>query len=418
MSVLRISNGLLGLVLGCVFTTAAPSIAAAYCGPDKLGTSRTMKVSTSKFRTIVGHEKSFGLRHKEVILTFDDGPIAGITSRILKSLSDECVKATFFYVGRMAKFQPRLVRKVVSQGHTLGHHTHAHNRLVAYSSSQVEKHVSRGISTIEKIAYGQSGSTPRVPFFRYPYLARNNRTDAILRRKGLIAFDANIDSLDWKNVSADAVHNRIMRRLRKEGKGIVLMHDIQKRTAKMLPRLLRSLKREGYKIVHVVPSTSPSRKPDPIVVASLDQDAEPALKLPKDGIEVKLRPVKSLPQNTRAPRVVATLNTKPTKDSSVIELAALPNGVTAPAAPQKAIVETPVEVASLSDDQLIKPRTVKKKVKKKAKKSRVSRPKTIAGGSKISKRKKARKVVRRKKRKTTKVASAKWKLRRSQWILR
>ncbi len=416
MSVLRISNGLLGLVLSCVFATAAPSVASAYCGPDKLGTSRTMKVSTSKFRTIVGHEKSFGLRHKEVILTFDDGPIAGVTSRILKTLSDECVKATFFYVGRMAKSQPRLVRKVVSQGHTLGHHTHAHNRLVAYSSAQVERHVTRGISTIEKIAYGQSGATPRVPFFRYPYLARNNRTDAILRRKGLIAFDANIDSLDWKKVSGDAVHNRIMRRLRQEGKGIVLMHDIQKRTASMLPRLLRSLKREGYKIVHVVPSTSPAPKPDPIVVASLDEREETALNLPKQGIELKLRPVRSMPQNKRAPRQVASLSTVRSQDSSLIELPALPKDVTAPPAKAAEKVETPVIVASLSEDQLIKPR--KKLRKKKAKKSRKQRLKVVAGGRKVSKRKKARKTVRRKKRQNTRVASAKWKLRRSQWILR
>lgn len=413
MSILRISNGLLGLVFGCVFSTATPSIAAAYCGPDKLGTSRTMKVSASKFRTIVGHEKSFGLRHKEVVLTFDDGPIAGVTSRILKTLSDECVKATFFYVGRMAKSQPRLVRKVVSQGHTLGHHTHAHNRLVAYSSSQVERHVTRGISTIEKIAYGQTGATPRVPFFRYPYLARNKRTDDILRRKGLIAFDANIDSLDWKKVSGDAVHNRIMRRLRQEGKGIVLMHDIQKRTASMLPRLLRSMKREGYKIVHVVPSTSPAPKPDPIVVASLDQPEEIALDLPKKSIELKLRPVGSMPQNKRAPVQVAALSTKPSNESSVVELATLPDNVTAPPVTVSSKVTTPAVVAALSEDQLSKPR---KKLRQK--KTRKRGLKIVAGGSKTTKRKKPRKTVRRKKRQSIRVASTRWKLRRSQWILR
>ncbi len=372
-----------------------------------------MKVSASKFRTIVGHEKSFGLRHKEVVLTFDDGPIAGVTSRILKTLSDECVKATFFYVGRMAKSQPRLVRKVVSQGHTLGHHTHAHNRLVAYSSSQVERHVTRGISTIEKIAYGQTGATPRVPFFRYPYLARNKRTDDILRRKGLIAFDANIDSLDWKKVSGDAVHNRIMRRLRQEGKGIVLMHDIQKRTASMLPRLLRSMKREGYKIVHVVPSTSPAPKPDPIVVASLDQPEEIALDLPKKSIELKLRPVGSMPQNKRAPVQVAALSTKPSNESSVVELATLPDNVTAPPVTVSSKVTTPAVVAALSEDQLSKPR---KKLRQK--KTRKRGLKIVAGGSKTTKRKKPRKTVRRKKRQSIRVASTRWKLRRSQWILR
>jgi len=212
----------------------------------------------------------------------------------------------------------------------------------------------------------------------------------------LIAFDANIDSLDWKKVSADAVHNRIMRRLRQEGKGIVLMHDIQRRTASMLPRLLRSLKREGYKIVHVVPSRNRAPVRDPIVVASLEQPKavvsveqpkKVALKSPKKDIELELSPAKSLPKNVTPPPAVA----------------------------KSEKVEVPVVIASLSEDQLTKPRI---KTPKKKKKIRKSRLKVIAGGKRISKRKKAVKTVRRKKRKSVKVASSGWKLRRSQWIMR
>ena len=92
-----------------------------------------LEIDPKKHRTINGKEASLGLKHKEVILTFDDGPIKGNTTRILKSLKEECVKATFFYVGTMARAYPTLVRKVVREGHTLAHHTHSHNRLPNYS---------------------------------------------------------------------------------------------------------------------------------------------------------------------------------------------------------------------------------------------------------------------------------------------
>ena len=267
--VLRIIvDGLFGLVLACLSVTTA----AAACGPGALGTSRTITLDATKYRHFRGNEKTLGLRDKEVILTFDDGPIAGKTSRILKALKEECVKATFFYVGRMAKFQPGLVRRVVAEGHTLAHHTHNHNRLPNYSKKRAAKLIDKGISTLQKIAYGDDTSVPRVPFFRYPYLARTNQTDRILARKGLIAFDANIDSQDWKSRSPGKVHNRIMRRLRKERRGIVLMHDIHGRTAKMLPRLLDSLNSEGFKIVHMVPKGQATPAEGPLLMAAAGEE--------------------------------------------------------------------------------------------------------------------------------------------------
>ncbi len=265
-------------LLGLFFTLISHTVYAA-CGPNALGTHRTIEIDARDHKRIIGKERSLGLRDKEVILTFDDGPIAGKTARILKALRKECVKATFFAVAKMAKYQPKLLRRIVRDGHTLAHHTYNHNRLPAYSTRKAEALVDRGINMVEKIAYGKANKTPRVPFFRYPYLSRTNATNRMMARKGLIIFDANIDAADWKRVSANTVHNRIMRRLRSERKGIILMHDIQSRTARMLPRLLRSLKAEGYKVVHVVPRRAPALKPKPtkpkipVVVASAKKEA-------------------------------------------------------------------------------------------------------------------------------------------------
>ncbi|NKB52991.1 MAG: polysaccharide deacetylase family protein [Rhizobiaceae bacterium] len=178
--------------MGIGLVLSIPGLASAKCAPDALGTARTIVLDPKKHRAVSGKETGLGLRHKEVILTFDDGPIAGKTPRILKALKKECVKATFFYVGTMARAYPKLVRKVVNQGHTLAHHTHSHNRLPNYSSAKASRLIDKGISSLQKIAYSDASTTPRTPFFRYPYLARSKRTDRMLAKKGMIAFGAEI----------------------------------------------------------------------------------------------------------------------------------------------------------------------------------------------------------------------------------
>jgi len=182
----------------------------AACGPEALGTHRTIELSPSNHNFIVGREKSFGLKPGEVVLTFDDGPLPGTTPRILTALKEQCVKATFFAVGHMAKTYPKLLRRVGRDGHTIAHHTHRHDRLPKFSIKKAESLIDQGTRTLQKVAYGQVFDEVKVPFFRYPYLAKTAQTDKMLKRKGLIAFGANIDSRDWKKVSPNAVHDKIM----------------------------------------------------------------------------------------------------------------------------------------------------------------------------------------------------------------
>ncbi|MEM8750710.1 MAG: polysaccharide deacetylase family protein [Pseudomonadota bacterium] len=389
-------------------------------------------MSPKRFDQVEGHERKFGLRAKEVILTFDDGPIAGKTSRILDTLKKECVKATFFYVGRMARAYPRLVRRVVAEGHTLAHHTDAHNRLPAYSSAKVSALIDKGARTLEKIAYGEALKERRVPFFRYPYLAQSARTDAIVKRKGLVAFGANIDSLDWKRVNAQSVHNRIMRRLRQEGKGIILMHDIQGRTAKMLPGLLRTLKKEGYRVVHMVPPRGGQPAPDPVVVASVDTTpAKPANGQVVDKARPPKEPVKAAKPALRkqddliaiaeaevakaaeARRKAASLQT--TSDVTTVTAATVPARALSPNIKPKPVKRSSIEVAALAPAS--EPKTTKVKALKKKKTTRV---KVVAGSTtKARKRKTTRRKTAQGKAKAKNLIVARgWKLRRSQWIIR
>jgi len=409
--VLRIYSCLLGIALTFALSgapaTSALAAAAALpskpgahhpkatgCGPERLGTSRTIVLDAAKHRYLTGKEPALGLRDKEVILTFDDGPIAGKTTRILKSLKHECVKATFFYVGKMARAYPKLVRKVINQGHTLAHHTHDHNRLPSYSTTKASLLIDKGVSRLQKIAYGDDSSTPRTPFFRYPYLARTNRTDKILAKKGMIAFGANIDALDWKQNSPAKVHDRIMRRLRKQGRGIILMHDIQGRTAKMLPRLLRSLNDEGYRVVHIVAKGQARPEEKPVVVAALESDANnaPITKVAKAPVKL----------GTSKERISEKLSAQ---IKSRLQF------------PEPPMLNEPALKTAKQDRYVYRADPMESRLKPAKKKPSV----------KAVKRRKRYKVARAKLRTGFQLATAKrhktvkmgsWKLRRSQWILR
>ncbi len=399
----------LDLLPGFVAAATLSAQAAYACSPDALGTTRTIKLDPAKVKAVAGLEKSLGLKHKEVILTFDDGPIPGRTSAILKALDKECVKATFFYVGKMARAYPRLVRKVVSRGHTLGHHTWSHERLPKYKIEAAAKAIEKGIATVEKAAYGQYDGAPRVPFFRYPYLASNPAVRKLARDRGLITFDANIDSRDWKKVSADAVHDRIMKRLKQDGRGIVLMHDIQNRTVKMLPRLLRSLNDAGYKVAHVVPAKRGTKPADPIVVAS----ALPPVTKPTPRSVVAVDQIKLDEIVTAATQALET----PVRWRAKDEIANLPSistasvRTTAPPLPAGKAVSLNRELARAQEAQL-RPRRISASVVSLGARpiERVvlgtpERPTTLG------------KTPVHKKRQMASLAAS-WKLRRSQWIIR
>lgn len=261
---------------------------AAYCGPDALGTSRTIEIDPAIGQFFKGRERALGLRDKEVILTFDDGPMRRTTAPILDALAAECTKATFFAVGTMLAAYPTLAQRIVRDGHTLAHHTHHHERLTAYSVASARRIVERAKERVEKVSQDTLGEKQTMTFFRYPYLAHNRSLDRMIAARGLIAFGANIDALDWKKVSPQEVHDRVMRVLRRERKGIILLHDIQMRTAKALPRILRSLKAEGFRVVHIVPghSQGPGRG-----VPALAEDAPMQIALAEDRSQRSLRPV-------------------------------------------------------------------------------------------------------------------------------
>ena len=225
----------------------------AACSGDALGVSRTMEIDATPGIRLgsMQYGRRLPLRRKEVVLTFDDGPLSGATDRVLDALAEECVKATFFMVGTMARAFPALAREVEAAGHTIGTHSYSHPRhMKNLAVAAAERNIDRGFAAVAA-ALGEDAEP--APFFRFPGLSRNSALDAYLVARGIAVFSADIVGDDWRGISSSQILSRVLSRLERQGSGIILLHDIQRKTAYMLPLLLDELKARGYKIVHLVP---------------------------------------------------------------------------------------------------------------------------------------------------------------------
>ena len=252
------------VVAGCAFV--APAGAAECPGnPLALGVSRTIVVDPREHPRIgtMQYEETLPLKDKELVLTFDDGPIPPYTSRILDILASECVKATYFLVGQMARAYPQWVRRIQDAGHTIGTHTQNHpNRgLRDISFDRGLREINEGISSA---ANALGGADALAPFFRYSGFGSTPESEVYLAGRGIQVWGADFPADDWKRIGDKEIVRRAMQRLAAKGKGILLLHDIHPATVLALPQLFRELKAGGYHIVHVVPAGSGQPKTETV----------------------------------------------------------------------------------------------------------------------------------------------------------
>jgi len=222
--------------------------------PEALGLSRIVEIDTMGGPGFgFEHFKQYDfLRDKEVVLTFDDGPWPGNTPAVLKALTDNCAKATFFEIGEHAMWHPEIAKQVAAAGMTIGSHTWSHKDLAKnpYASDldQAKAEIEMGVSALHVAVDG-----PIAPFFRFPSLQHTPVLLSYLGERNIASFSTDIDSFDFKMRRPEQVIQSVMAKLQKRGKGIILMHDFRPATAEAMPELLRQLKAGGYKVVHMVP---------------------------------------------------------------------------------------------------------------------------------------------------------------------
>ena len=231
-------------------TTAATGTLTSSCGsrPDALSVSRVVEIDTTNgpgfgFENFKAHDF---LREHEVVLTFDDGPWPRNTVAILKALADQCTKAMFFPVGKHVMWHPGLLKQVAAAEHTIGSHSWSHANLSKLSIDKAKDEFEKGASAV-RAALGVPGAS----FFRFPGLRHPPEMVSYLGTRNIGIFSIDIDSFDFKIRKPEQVVASVMTKLKKQGKGIILLHDIQHSTVVALPELLVQLKAGGYKVVHV-----------------------------------------------------------------------------------------------------------------------------------------------------------------------
>ena len=176
----------------------------------------------------------------KVALTFDDGPSAAATAKILDLLERYQVKATFFVLGNMAEALPELLKRQVALGCEIGNHTQGHKYLTKLSVTDMRYQ----IDTVNNHVEAVTGVRPRL--LRPPYGAKK---DYVRAEAGMPLMLWNIDTEDWKHRNAqktiDAVLNFV-----KDG-DVILMHDLYATTAEACETIIPELINRGFELVTV-----------------------------------------------------------------------------------------------------------------------------------------------------------------------
>lgn len=181
---------------------------------------------------------------KVIAITFDDGPHGVNTPRLLDMLKKRNVKATFYVVGNMVKYNPQLLRRMIAEGHEIGNHTVTHGTLSKMSDTALRKELQDAHDMIVK----ETGIAPRS--MRPPGGAiKNDQKKLMLKEFGYPTILWSVDPEDWKKPGASVVTSRLVNGA-KPG-GILLVHDLHASTVDAMPSTLDQLLAQGYRFVTV-----------------------------------------------------------------------------------------------------------------------------------------------------------------------
>lgn len=204
----------------------------------------TFHRNSALFGSVLGSLRS---AERDVALTFDDGPNADATPRILDTLAAEQVPATFFVLGRHAERWPELVRRAAADGHQLGNHGYYHRRLHWRGPGYVRRDLELGANAIEHAA----GTRPR--FFRAPHGFRTPWVTPIARQLGQRTVGWSLGVWDSARPGVEEIARRVLAGVRPGC--ILLLHDgdgydaagDRLQTARALPLIIAGLRRRGYR---------------------------------------------------------------------------------------------------------------------------------------------------------------------------
>jgi peptidoglycan/xylan/chitin deacetylase (PgdA/CDA1 family) len=179
-----------------------------------------------------------------IAMTFDDGPSATLTPKLLDLLAAHHVKATFFVIGENVAEYPDIVARAAREGHEIASHSWSHPNLAKMSDEGVRRQLRQTDEAIKNA----TGTRPTL--FRPPYGSITEREKRWIHDEfgyQIILWD--VDPYDWKRPGPAVVRNRILQETRPGS--IVLSHDIHPGTIEAMPSTFDALEAKGFKFVTV-----------------------------------------------------------------------------------------------------------------------------------------------------------------------
>src|SRR5215831_12002338 len=239
---------LAGLIATLAFATGKES-------PTQSSEKRERPVATEDSITF----SSVHVDEPYIALTFDDGPSATLTPKLLDLLAAHHIKATFFVIGENVAEHPEIVARAAREGHEIANHSWSHPNFAKMSDESVRRQLQQTDDAIK------SATGKRPTLLRPPYGSITARQKRWIHNEfgyGIILWD--VDPYDWKRPGPAVVRSRI---LKETGPGsIVLSHDIHPGTIEAMPSTFDELEAKGFKFVTVselirMPAARPSHPP-------------------------------------------------------------------------------------------------------------------------------------------------------------
>lgn len=179
----------------------------------------------------------------QIALTFDAAWGCERTPKLLDAFDEYGIKVTFFVTGMWADANPEALREIADRGHEIGNHSYTHKDFATLSDADMVKELDRASDAIERV----TGRRPTL--FRAPYGSWNARIVDVVCGQQFDFIQWDVDSLDWKGLTAGAMEARVLPRV--QPGSIVLFHNDGQHTPEAIGPIIANLREKGFEFVTV-----------------------------------------------------------------------------------------------------------------------------------------------------------------------
>ena len=182
---------------------------------------------------------------KKIAISFDAAWGAEDFDSIMETLDKHNVKTTFFMTGEWIEKYPECVKTLVEKGHDLGNHSASHPDMTKLSKEAQKEQILKAHNAVKELTGYE------MELFRPPYGAYNNEVILTCYEVGYYPIQWDVDSLDWKDLTASEIIDKVCNHKSLDCGSIILCHNGAKHTAEALDEMLTNLKKQGYEIVPI-----------------------------------------------------------------------------------------------------------------------------------------------------------------------